>query len=309
MKCLCCGKEVENANCWHDSCVKKFFNTNNLPILDYDNLDITLDELGNEYISDKKSVTGVQKKLSLHLSKDTGIFRLTLVGYPQGYILKPNSKEYPYIAEAEHLVMLMAEECKILTAPHALIKIKDQYAYITKRIDRIGNLKKHMEDFCQLSIRPTEYKYNGSYEKCAKIIDTFSMRPMIDKVELFYRICFCYIVGNSDMHLKNFSLIETDNKYALSQAYDLLPVKIIINDDEELALTLNGKKKKITRNDLLTYAENINIDKKVATKLLDSLLTKEEKFISMINESYLPLDAKERFVKYLSEKIKFLSIN
>ena len=306
MKCLCCGKEVKSTNGWHDSCIKAFFNTSILPVLDSENLRTTLEEMGNEYLSENKSVTGVQKKLSLHLSKEIGNYRLTLIGYPQGYILKPNSNEYPFIAEAEHLVMLMANECNIKTAPHALIKINDEYAYITKRIDRVNNEKRHMEDFCQLANRPTEYKYNGSYEKCAKIIDQYSINPMIDKVELYYRLCFCYIVGNSDMHLKNFSLIEKDGKHALSAAYDLLPVKLIINDEEDLALTLNGKKKNITRKDFLNFSESIGMDRKVAIKLLDSILCKKEKFISMINESLIPEDSKVKFIEYISDKIDFL---
>ena len=126
MRCLCCGKELQNEKVnWHKGCINKFFGSNTLPEIGSDQLNETLENLGNNIISNNKSITGVQKKLSLHLSNDNTPLRLTLLGYPQGYILKPNSKEYPFIAEAEHLVMTMADACGIITAPHALITIKD----------------------------------------------------------------------------------------------------------------------------------------------------------------------------------------
>ena len=307
MKCLCCGKEIKNNNSsWHTSCIKKFFHTTKLPILDFKDFEFQINELGESLVSNNKSVTGVQRKLSLHLSKDNNLLRLTLIGYPQGYILKPNSNEFPFIAEAEHLVMSMAKECGINTTLHALIDVCGRYSYITKRVDREENDKIHMEDFCQLSLRPTEYKYNGSYEKCAKIIDKFSSNAMLDKVELFLRIVFCYITGNSDMHLKNFSLIEKNDNVSLSPAYDLLPVKMLINDEEELALTLNGKKKNITKNDLFIFAENIGINYKVANNLISFLVKKEEHLIFMIEESLLPDEIKKSFTEYICAKINIL---
>lgn len=304
MKCLCCGKEIKNDNkTWHKNCIKHFFDTTDLPEFGFNEFNEKINVLGNRIISENKSITGVQQKLSLHLSKENNLSRLTLIGYPQGYILKPNSNEFPFIAEAEHLVMNMANECKIKTAPHALIDFNGSFAYITKRIDRIGKNKIHMEDFCQLSLRPTEYKYNGSYEKCAKLVDKHSSNPLLDKIELFYRICFCYITGNSDMHFKNFSLIEKDNKFTLSPAYDLLPVKLLINDYEDLALTLNGKKKNIIRNDFIKYAINIGIEEKVANNLIKYLVSKKDKLLNMIYDSLLPSDIKEKFAILLVEKI------
>ena len=174
MRCLCCGKIIEdkNDNSWHLECIKKFFDTYKLPLIDLSSSNEELLKFGENYVSKNDSVTGVQTKLSLHLSKDKDEYRLTLVGYPAGYILKPETKEYPSIARAEHLVMSMANECSIKTPMHALIKLKDNsFAYITKRIDRRKKQKIHMEDFCQLSNRLTEDKYHSSYEKVAKVIE------------------------------------------------------------------------------------------------------------------------------------------
>lgn len=107
----------------------------------------------------------------------------------------------------------MAAIVGIKTVPHALIKMNDQYAYITKRVDRSiegDSIQMYaMEDFCQLSNRLTQDKYKGSYESCSKIIKRYSIYPGYDLSELFLRVVFSFVIGNSDMHLKNFSMRET----------------------------------------------------------------------------------------------------
>ena len=184
MNCLCCGKpiietatEQEKAVGWHNRCVKRFFGTKTLP--DIEVSEDVLEQLAIESTNKGLTVPGVQKKMSLHLDKSGATPRLTLVNYPTGYILKPQTKEYPCLPEAEYLVMQMAEKAKIKTVPHALIRIKAQdnaLAYITKRIDRRDGKMLAMEDFCQLDGRLTEDKYKGSYERCAKIIRNWSFK-------------------------------------------------------------------------------------------------------------------------------------
>ena len=244
-----------------------------------------------------------QTKLSLHLSKDKDEYRLTLIGYPLGYILKPETKEYHCIARAEHLVMLMANAASIQTPLHALIRLKDDsYAYITKRIDRRKNVKVHMEDFCQLSNRLTEDKYHSSYEQVAKVIDKYSSYSMLDKVELFYRLLFCFVTCNSDMHLKNFSLIEEKDNVYLSPFYDLLPVNVLINDYEEVALTLNSKKRNLRKNDFIKFGENIKLDRKTIDRLISKIINYESIFIDMIKESLLEEEQKEKFIILMKER-------
>lgn len=250
MRCLCCGKTLSTPNetGWHKACIKRFFGTTELPEIDINNE--TLNLLAIETTNKGFTVPGVQKKLSLQLISDGSKPRLTLVNYPTGYILKPQVEEFEALPESEQLIMEMADMAGISTVPHALIKGSGGLAYITKRVDR--NLTKDniemlaMEDFCQLDLRLTEDKYRGSYERCAKIIKKYSSRIGIDITEFYIRLVFCFIVGNSDMHLKNFSLIETtegSQEYVLSPAYDLLPVNANLPEDkEQFALTMNGKK-------------------------------------------------------------------
>ena len=312
MNCLCCGKpiietptEQEKVTQWHNRCVKRFFGTKMLP--DIDVSEEVLEQLAIESTNKGLTVPGVQKKMSLHLDNSGATPRLTLVNYPTGYILKPQTKEYPCLPEAEYLVMQMAEKAKIKTVPHALIRIKAQdnaLAYITKRIDRRDGKMLAMEDFCQLDGRLTEDKYKGSYERCAKIIRKYSSRAGLDITELFIRVVFSFIVGNSDMHLKNFSLIEIDENsgsYILSNAYDMLPVNTVNPaDTEQTALTLNGKKRNLHRNDFLKFADACQIDRAVAGKIIDRLKRYESEFIRETEQSYLT----DELIENLNDLIK-----
>lgn len=241
------------------------------------------------------------------------------MNYPTGYILKPQVSEYSSLPEAEYLVMRMAFETGIKTVPFALLMMKDNsYAFITRRVDRIliskKSLKTHMlamEDFCQLSGRLTADKYHGSYEQCAKIISRYSINSGLDLSELFFRIVFSYAVGNSDMHLKNFSLIETapgSRQYVLSSAYDLLPVNIILPEDEDqFALTLNGKKRNIRRKDFLTFAENSQIPIKSAEKIINQVVSLKDTYLSMCRDSYLPDNMKSELEQLITARISVLN--
>ncbi len=316
MNCLCCGKNIEDGksiNGWHKRCVRRFFGTDYLPEIDID--DKILTSLAHEATERGFTVPGVQKKLSLHLISDGGVPRLTLVNYPTGYILKPQVTEFEALPESEHLIMSMANLVGIATVPHALIKGTDGYAYISKRIDRnIANDKANllaMEDFCQLDLRLTEDKYRSSYERCAKIITQYSSRTGVDMAEFFIRLVFCFVVGNSDMHLKNFSLIETEagtNNYILSPAYDLLPVNANMpQDKEEFALTMRGKRANLTRDDFIAFAEACGLTKSTAEKLIKMVLSKKSEMLSMCNDAILPEDLTSRIIKIIEQRTERLA--
>lgn len=318
MNCLYCGKVLDETvsktayECgWHDKCIKRFFGTDRMPEIDISKE--RLEQLAQDTINQGLTVPGVQKKLSLHLTGERNP-KLTLVNYPTGYILKPQTDIYMHLPESEYLIMFMAKTTGINTVPFAMVKMDDSYAYITRRIDRektksskIKVKKLAMEDFCQLDGKLTANKYIGSYERCGKIIAQYSFMPMLDESELFLRLVFCYVVGNSDMHLKNFSLIETKFKsgeYRLSPAYDMLPVQVVAKDQEDTALTLNGKKKNLRKNDFLAFADNIGLQNKVAERLMEKVIKLEKKYISMCEDSYLPEEMKAVLCRLISERIE-----
>lgn len=312
MNCLCCGKPLrtKEETGWHKACIKHFFMTETLPKIEIDEQALT--QLATETIQKGYTVPGVQKKLSLYLFSQTKKPRLTLINYPSGYILKPQVEEFDSLPEAEQLVMTMADSIGISTVPHALMKGRKEFAYITKRVDRIfekNDVKMlAMEDFCQLDLRLTQDKYRGSYERCAKIIRKYSSRKGLDMTELYLRLLFSFVVGNSDMHLKNFSLIETEEgsgKYVLSPAYDLLPVNVIMPEDkEQFALAMNGKKMNLRRKDFMVFADECGISRTSAEKMIGLLVKKKETFISMCRASFLPEYMQERLCILINERIK-----
>lgn len=319
MNCLHCGKPIldsastlEIKDGWHKNCAHKFFGINCVP-----EINVSEEAIGiyvSKNVSKGLTVTGVQKKLSLNLNSDNKT-KLTMVNYPTGYILKPQVEKFDSLPEVEDLAMNLASIAKIKTVPHGLINSGGRFAYITKRIDRVicGSTVKilAMEDFCQLGLRITEDKYKGSYEYCAKIINKFSSRPGIDLAELFIRLVFSYIIGNSDMHLKNISLIETDEgsfQYILSPAYDLLPVNIIMPEDkEELALTMNGKKRNLQKIDFFVFAELCGISLKSAQNIINRLISLKEVFCSYTQNSFLPQELKKDMIELINKRTQNLA--
>ena len=282
--------EMERESGWHKRCVKAFFGTNTMPVLDL--TEEGLLQLAVRMTGKGLTVPGVQKKLSLHLSQNPDC-RLTIVDYPTGYILKPQTSEYPYLPEYEDLVMRQAKIAGIRTVPHALIRMGSENAYITRRIDRqIG------------------HKYKGSYERCSDLIPQYSMHPGLDLAEFYLRIVFSFITGNSDMHLKNFSLREmTPGKrdFVLSDAYDLLPVNIVLPaDKDQTALTLNGKKRNLRKKDFIVLAKRCDLTEKTALRMIAGLIGKREKLAQQIDTSFLPESEKEKMRGLMEDRIEVL---
>lgn len=306
--CLKCGKEIEDGKLWHDKCIKDFFGSKEIPTISIDTA--KLKTVAITQLSEQKAVAGVQEKLSLHL--DTSIKkrpRLTIIGYPLGYILKPQTSKYKRLPEFEHTAMLLAELCGIETVPHGIVKLENgEFAYITKRIDRCGNNKIHMEDFCQASGLTTKSKYKSNYTECIQLINKHSKNPQIDKVKLFRCLVFDFVIGNSDVHLKNFSFVMDDNgKLSLSPFYDLMPTKVILpTDREELGMLLNGKKTSLTKKDFDAFAIENEIPELTKTKIINEIISKQEEFFEIIENSLLDQNSKSKWKKLITSNIKRL---
>lgn len=311
MICLCCGKPIKSetsaSDGWHKSCIRRFFGKTTMPEINIS--DETLEWIAAETTNKGYTVPGVQKKMSLHLSVEEKA-RLTLAGYPSGYILKPQTQEYRALPEAEQMVMCMADAAGIATVPHGLIHANGTYAYITKRVDRIilpGEPVRllAMEDFCQLTYRLTSDKYQSSYKRCAKVIDRWSSQRGLDMAEFFMRVVFSFLVGNSDMHLKNFSLIETapgSQHFILSPAYDMLPVNVVSNDIEETALALNGKKTHLRKKDFLVLAAACSLTPTAAEKMMKRLISKLDVMIGIAEASEVPEDIRNACIELMRKR-------
>ena len=308
-RCLYRYKELgEGHKDFHPNCARKFFGTADAPLLEYRRED--LDALAAQVIQAQTSLTGVQPKLSLNLYKHEGSNRLTIVGLWGDFIFKPQTDTYPELPENEDLTMHMAEVARIKVVPHSLIRLADStLGYITHRIDRTKKGEKiDMEDLCQLTLHPTEYKYKSSYEQIAKTIVAYSSMPKLDLVNFMQVLLFSFITGNNDMHLKNFSLYRPKRLYQLTPAYDLLNVAIVNpKDKEELALTLNGKKSRLKLSDFLKASATMGIEKNVTMQLIASMKNALPAWAELINNSFLSKDMKEAYLELIDKRIKALS--
>ena len=307
-KCLYCYQKLEEGQKdFHPYCAHKFFGTREAPLLEYRHED--LDRLAEQVIRAQTSLTGVQPKLSLNLSKHEGSNRLTIVGLWGDYIFKPQTEDYPQLPENEDLTMHLAEAAKINVVPHTLIRLADgRLGYITKRIDRTKNGEKiDMEDMCQLTLHPTEYKYKGSYEQIAKTIVQYSGTPKLDLTNYMQLLLFCFVTGNNDMHLKNFSLYRPSKDYQLTAAYDLLNVAIANpNDKEELALPLSGRKTKLRLDNFLNAAKIMGLEEKVVMRLITGLHKAFPKWQTLIRDSFLSEEMKEKYEILIASRLERL---
>lgn len=299
--CLICYKDAGDKE-YHSKCAKRFFGTETMPELNLDKK--LLKDLAEKTISSHIALTGVQPKLSVTLEKTKGNVSLTIVGLWGEYILKPQHEKMEAMPETEDLTMHLAAVFGILTCNHTLLRATDgNLVYIARRFDRVMGKKIHAEDFCQLSNFLTENKYKGSYEKAGKLILQYCTNSGLDVLKYFELLLFCYLTGNNDMHLKNFSILHLENIIALSPAYDLLNVNLVFpKDQEEMALLLNGKKKNIKLRDFEALGVVLNIPDKVRDNIYKKFQSCNTEIYTLINNSFLSSEKKEIYWEIWNNK-------
>lgn len=303
-KCLYCYQPVETSGDFHEKCAKQFFGTSEVPILTYSLNEMS--ELAKQVVERSVAVPGVQPKLSMSMIKKNAGSpenRLTVVGALGGYyIFKPPSDHFAEMPENEHVTMRIAEAFGIKVVESSLIRLQSgELSYITKRIDRtIKGEKIHMIDMFQI-IEAFD-KYKSSMEKVGKALQQHSENTLLDLLSFFELTLFSFITGNNDMHLKNFSMIRTRSGWALAPAYDLLNVRIVNPaDQEELALTLGGKKNKLTRAHFERFGEGLGLTPKQIQGVFKRFKKNKDKAINWIAQSFLSEALKEAYLEILNE--------
>lgn len=257
----------------------------------------------------KISIQGVQPKLSARLVPSQSQFEIVDKGGT--YILKPPSELWPELPANEALTMTLGKTIGLDTPLHGLVYNKDKdFVYFIKRFDRFNKNQKHaVEDFAQLSMLTRETKYRSSMEKVAKIITAYCSFPMKEKIKLFTLTLFSYVVGNEDMHLKNFSIIQKDDLITISPVYDLLNTSIALESvSEELALPLHGKKHKLTRDDLLEYfgKEVLGLTNKLIDSIVEKFLTTQTTWGKLIQQSKLSQQMQQKYYELLDTRMSVL---
>ena len=301
---------------FHPTCSIQFFDVETPPVLSLSKEELL--DMANRLTALSVTIPGVQPKLSLNLQadpEDPKKSRLTIVGLWGQYILKPQSDHYQSLPENEDLTMHLAELAGIKTASHTLLRTTSgQLAYITKRFDRVKGKKIPVEDFCQLMEVPStgRSKYdNGTMEQVGKTLAKYSSVPGLDIITFFDISVFSFLIGNSDLHLKNVSMIKTeDNQYRLSPAYDLISSNLVMGkyDLEQMALHLNGKKNKIRRKDFIALAENLKMASTMREKIFSKYGSLINEFGLRIQNSFLSDDLKEQYIHLIRERATALDL-
>jgi serine/threonine-protein kinase HipA len=297
-RCLYCYETLSGEVDFHGKCSREFFGMTVPPKIPYSLSQ--MEELARDVVERSVSVPGVQAKLSMSLIKETREHsdpRLTVVGALGGnYIFKPPISRYPEMPQNEHLTMRIAEAFKLQVVPSSLIRLASgELSYITKRIDRTGNGEKiHMLDMFQIT--EAFDKYKSSMEKVGKALHSYSQNPLLDNIFFFELSLFCFLTGNNDMHLKNFSMIKSASGWKLAPAYDLLNVSVLLPDDpEELALSLEGKRRKFKKGDFEKFGKRLELSDKQIDSAFKRMIKYKPSAFSWIEKSFLSVSMKKAY--------------
>jgi serine/threonine-protein kinase HipA len=305
MKCLLCYQELlEDQIDYHEKCLVKTFGFKKTPFIEIDPKELA--QYAVKIIQKNTAITGVQPKLSLWLTKGIKDIRFTVVDQKSNYIIKPQSQSYTALPENEDLCMHLAKHFGIETATHGLVRLPNgDLAYITKRFDRNLETKFSCEDLCQLTETLTEHKYRGSYERTGKTIQKWSTQSGLDTINYFKLVVFCYVIGNADMHLKNFSMLEgLDGQFAISPCYDLVSTILVIkNENEQMALTVNGRKNKINKQDFEALGTQLSLTEKQIENVFQSFVKNLDASIWWMENSFLPKELKNKIIKTVTKRI------
>jgi serine/threonine-protein kinase HipA len=276
-------------------------------------LGLTADELRAEAMqrASRMSIQGTQPKLSAILNIKGG--RFEIVDTNGRFIIKPQHHIFPELPQNEDLTMKLAASIGIEVPVHGLLWTKDgSLSYVIKRFDRKGQKGRvAVEDFAQLARMTRDTKYNYSMEKLVRLMDTYCTFPAVEKAKLFKITVFNFLVGNEDMHLKNYSIITRNGKVELSPAYDLLNSTIVLRGDvEEIALSLKGKKKNLDRNMVINYfgSERCNLTKKTMERTIETINSALSSFFSLVEASFLSDAMKEMYKSLLKKRMNILGL-
>ncbi|WP_437882084.1 HipA domain-containing protein [Pseudomonas sp. LRF_L74] len=231
----------------------------------------------------RMSLAGAQHKLAVVLRHD---LLFEPVGQtPSTHILKPDHTDldhYPHSAANEWFVMSLAARLKLPVPTVALWRIP-QSVYLVERFDRTGPAdglqRRHVLDACQLLSIDRAYKYRmATLETLQRLVESCRSRALARQT-LFRWALFNALLGNNDAHLKNLSFFVGAGGVELAPHYDLLSTSVYARDhawgSEELSWPMGKARRfaELERHDVLAFGEVLGLPGKVATRLMDTLLS------------------------------------
>ncbi len=295
--CLSCQKPSGD-NTHHPECLKSLFGRGRIPHIPFGSADVASQVMKTGL---RMSISGVQKKLSIRVRPET--WTVETVAEGGTHILKPEPGVFTELPANENLCMNMAAMWDLNVPPHGLFPMADgMLCYIVKRFDRTeGGKKWAKETVFQMS--GEEDKYAGSLERVGKMIRAHATLTGLETVEFFERVLLCFLIGNGDMHQKNWALLtDGQSVVRLAPCYDFVSSKIYLLDEMDSALTLNGKNNKLSRKDFETLAESLQIDPKAAQTSLAKGISMKEDLIGLCKTSALSPSLQEKIIGTIQER-------
>lgn len=278
--------------------LKEMFHSSTWPSIDFGLVDIPQQA---QRLVGKFSISGVQPKLSVKLDKKQNM--LVVIDAGGEYILKPQ-QTFLRIPENEQCCMDLAQELGIEVPLHCLLPLKDKsLAYVVKRFDRDKGAKIQQEDFVQ--ILGAHDKYTGLVEQIGRKLREISSAPGYDVQLFFDRVVLNFILGNGDAHLKNYAILHKEGGIRLAPAYDIVCSRLVILNEDESAISIQGKKNRLLREDFDRLAEYFNVPVKVRYERF-------EKKFSLMREIIISSQMSDadqvRFLDMIKERLDRLHI-
>lgn len=300
-RCLSCAAALpDSADRYHAHCLQQLFGTDTLPQVDVDLA--RLHTLALAMVG-RISVSGVQRKLSVQLDGARATLQIAVA---QGrYLLKPQAGTFPNLPENEWLTQRLAALAGIAVPPAALIALRDgTWAYVVRRFDRLDDGRKlAMEDFCQLAELLPSDKYDGSAERCGKLVQRFASEPLVELLRLYRQLVFTWWVGNGDLHLKNLALLRGDDgRWRLSPAFDQLNTRLVLPDDP-LALPVCGKRDNLRTDTWRELATRLGIGKRAAARVLEELDELLPAATALVADAPLPEAMRQQYSELLAARV------
>src|SRR3989344_3712245 len=291
-RCLCCQKETEGSERYHSKCLKKLFGVSWIPKVPFGIADMPAEVAKS---GAKISISGVQIKASVRLNLE--MEEMEVVQSEGTHVLKAEPNEYPELPQNENCCMNMAQEPGMDVPPHGLFAMADgKLCYLIKRFDRLESGEKiHKESAAQILSIQTEDKYKGSLEKVGKAIQKNVKNVGLDLINFYERVLLSFLTGNGDIHLKNWAFITLSNgDIHLAPCYDFVCSKIYIPQEEDFALTMNGRKNNIRKRDFVALGMSLAIEPKAIENALDRFKDAKDKILEMVSHSELSIEKKKK---------------
>lgn len=279
------------------------------------------------------SISGYQPKLQLIIQN--GQFQT--INQQGDYILKPSPEDYPFLAENEHATMSVMRELGFNVPPNGLFPFQSEneteFTFVIKRFDRDNGNFIHQEQLDGAMNIAEKYGKIGSdneqyvsYERVAKFILAHTEDNIVQRQELFRRVVYAYLLGNNDLHLRNFSLVYHKNgKIELAPVYDfvsVVPYKAIFNSallalpllereegGVELAHGFQTQYGEYIGQDFVEFGEKIGLSRKlIEQRLLPQLLKEQTRVESVYQRSFMPSDHKNSVLNNYRRRLKLMSV-